>query len=354
MGLGQGLSSKTTERNLLTNVQACFAYLTCFEKLIGSARAGDREMYEKTINGPRSVITPEHAWYPKDYGQLKRPPKELYIIGNGEVLTRPALAIVGARKATPYGISTSRHFGRLAARERLLIVSGGARGCDRQAHEAALEQKTPTVAFLGGGLDRIYPRENYDLFQRIVNSGGALVSENPWDFEPKGYTFRERNRLIAGMAAVTLIVEAGLPSGTFSTADAALTLGKEVFVIPGAITSLTSRGANELIFQGAYPVVDDETFLEGIRKVYGLEDQSGIEAAPEQPHRKTHLRPVDQALIAALDAEVLTVEALKDIAEPYFPRKDVVTWVMVWLAKAERDGLVSRYPGGRYGPCLRS
>lgn len=125
------------------------------------------------------------------------------------------------------------------------------------------------MAFLGGGCDRIYPAENAALFQSIIDGGGAVVSERDWTFPPVPYAFRARNRLIASLSAATLIVEAGLPSGTFSTADEALAAGSEVLAVPGSITSASSRGANRLILQGAVPIIDDDTFLDALFSIYG-------------------------------------------------------------------------------------
>lgn len=110
------------------------------------------------------------------------------------------------------------------------------------------------MVVLGGGCDCIYPESNRDLFQEVVDKGGAVISEHQWQFPPMPYTFRARNRIIAGLSRATLIVEAGLPSGTFSTADDALSSNREVLVVPGAITSPTSRGANRLLYQGATPI----------------------------------------------------------------------------------------------------
>lgn len=142
--------------------------------------------------------------------------------------------MVGARKATPYGIGAAKRFARLAAQRGIAVISGGARGCDAAAHEAALSEGAPTVAFLGGGCDVPYPREHAGLIERIALSGGAVVSEHAWDAPALPQQFRTRNRLIAGLARATLLVRAGLPSGTFSTADEALAAGRDVLVVPGA------------------------------------------------------------------------------------------------------------------------
>lgn len=279
---------------------------------------------------------------------IPRPPARLYGVGNAAAL-HEGLAVVGARRATPYGRSAAKRFASVAAARGIVIVSGGARGCDAVAHEAALAAGAPTVAFLGGGCDQIYPAEHAGLFQRIVDGGGAVVSEHEWDFPPQPYTFRERNRLIAGLARATLIVEAGLPSGTFSTADEALAAGREVWVVPGAITSENSRGANRLLYQGALPVVDDESFADALFNTYGCLKEC---PAPESgdKSRTAGISAPERVLLEALRAEPLGMETLRNLAQAQRPGGDVLTWLVVWLATAQRDGLIAQYPDGRYGP----
>lgn len=338
------------------------------------------------LRGERFELMRGQTGYPQAFGILARPPACLYGVGDVHAL-REGLAVVGARKATPYGLSCARRFARLAARKGVVIISGGARGCDAVAHEAALEAGAPTVVFLGGGCDRLYPAEHASLFQRVVDGGGAVVSEHAWDFDPVPYAFRERNRLIASLARATLIVEAGLPSGTFSTADEALAANREVLVVPGAITSASSRGANRLLYQGATPVVDDETFEDQLFSLFGClrSSEAGEGASANASDVRARVRAgrasgaeaCERVLLEALRAEPLGIEALRGIVEQTRAEKgaegdaragsvvgnradvgvgepvSALTWLMVWLAKAQRDGLVAQYPDGRYGPVLR-
>lgn len=230
--------------------------------------SGRQEGQGVRLAGMRTVLLPDDPRFPAALRVIPRPPKRLYVLGDPEALTE-GLAVVGARKATPYGIGAAKRFARLAAQRGIAVISGGARGCDAAAHEAALSEGAPTVAFLGGGCDVPYPREHAGLFERISLSGGAVVSEHAWDAPALPQQFRTRNRLIAGLARATLIVEAGLPSGTFSTADEALAAGRDVLVVPGAINSASSKGANRLLVQGAFPVVDDESFSDVLFSVFG-------------------------------------------------------------------------------------
>ena len=302
------------------------------------------------LAGERFELDRDDAAFPAALKTVPQPPSRLYGVGCADAL-KEGLAVVGARRATPYGRGLAKRFATLAARRDVTIISGGARGCDAVAHEAALAAGAPTVAFLGGGCNQLYPAENAGLFQRIVGAGGAVVSEHPWDFPPLPHTFRARNRLIAGLARATLIVEAGLPSGTFSTADWALQAGREVWVVPGAITSPTSRGANQLLYQGALPIIDDGSFEDALFSAFGCLRY------PEAPHdgaAEGEGTAPDESpegkLLAAIRAEPLGMEALRDLACAWGPASDSFTWLMVWLATAQRDGLIAQYPDGRYGP----
>lgn len=306
------------------------------------------------LSGDRSELSCSDVGYPPSLMRVDNPPRRLYVLGDPGAL-QEGLAVVGARKATPYGISCARRFAGAAAAQGVVIISGGARGCDAAAHEAALAAGAPTVAFLGGGCDRLYPAEHRGLFQRIVDAGGAVVSEHPWDCDPRPYHFRLRNRLIAGLSKAVLIVEAGLPSGTFSTADEALAAGRDVLVVPGAITSASSRGANRLLFQGALPVVDDETFDEALFSLFGClkppphsagaQAEAGASATPEAE--------MCDRIIAALRAEPMHSEDLYDVARALGKKDASSDWLMSCLVEAELAGHIARYPDGRWGPVGR-
>lgn len=301
------------------------------------------------LEGPRMEVPCDSPLFPPALRNVRNPPGRLYVAGDPHAL-QEGLAVVGARKATPYGLACAERFSRMAAECGVAVISGGALGCDGRAHQAAIDAGGATVAFLGGGCDEPYPARHAGLFQRIVDAGGAVVSEHPWGFPPKPFTFRERNRLIAGLARATLIVEAGLPSGTFSTADEALAAGREVWVVPGAVTSASSRGANRLLCQGATPVVDDETFRDALLSVFGCLRQEVVSA---EVSSTGEARAAPNAVCAALLAEPLDMEQLYSLARSKC-RRDPLEWLSVQLAEGERDGLVVRYPDGRYGPTAKA
>ena len=304
----------------------------------------------QAIEGPRHEIDRGDPRYPAAFSRLADPPARLYLIGDPAALEE-GLAIVGARKATPYGAGCARRFALRAAQRGVTVVSGGARGCDAAAHEGALDAGGRTVAFLGGGCDRIYPREHAGLFRRIVEGGGALVSENPWGFQPLGWTFRRRNRLIASLARATLIVEAGLPSGTFSTADEALSASRDVLVVPGAITAASSRGANRLLYQGASPIVDDDSFDDALFSLFGcLKQETAKEAGRGGGARRARKEAPLDPVAAALAVEPLRMDDLVALAQRHCGAQDARSWLAVRLAEAEASGIAARYPDGRWGP----
>lgn len=296
------------------------------------------------LTGPRFELELEKEGFPKALTVIDRPPRRLYGIGSPEAL-QEGLAVVGARRATPYGLGCARMFALRAARRGIAILSGGARGCDACAHEAALEAGAKTVVFLGGGCDQLYPMEHAPLFQRIVDRGGAVISEHPWEFPPKPFAFRERNRLIAGLARATLIVEAGLPSGTFSTADEALSAGKEVLVVPGSIVSPASRGANRLLRQGAVPVVDEESFDDELLTLFGC-----LKEGRPSDGGEGGVEADDDELLQAVLAQPMGLDQMRSFMATRCGQADALTSLMIWIARRERDGLIARYPDGRYGP----
>jgi DNA processing protein len=191
--------------------------------------------------------------YPPLLAQIHDPPAKLYVRGDFESLSRPAVAVVGARSCSSYGAQVARDLARELAASGIAIVSGLARGIDGEAHRGALEAGGTTVAVFGCGIDRDYPRSHAALAERI-RASGAVVSEYPPCVEPAPWRFPARNRIIAGLCLATVVVEARERSGALITADFALELGRDVFAVPGEITSALSAGTNDLLRQGAAPL----------------------------------------------------------------------------------------------------
>jgi DNA processing protein len=201
--------------------------------------------------------------YPPLLAELHDPPAAIHVRGDTEILAEPAVAIVGARSCSSYGARVARELARELARAGVVVVSGLARGIDGEAHRGTLEGSGRTVAVLGCGIDRDYPRSHSELARRI-RERGAVVSEYPPGVEPAPWRFPARNRIIAGLCAATVVVEARERSGALITADFALELGRDVFAVPGEITSALSAGTNDLLRQGAAPLLSAGDVLEAL------------------------------------------------------------------------------------------
>mgnify|MGYP004701831217 CR=1 FL=1 len=202
------------------------------------------------------IISIEDKQYPNILKEIYDPPICLYIRGNKEILNNKSISIVGCRKATDYGRKVARDFAYNISKQDINIISGLAIGIDSEAHLGAVEANKKTIAVLGNGLDTIYPKENINLSQKILDSGGTIISEYPLGTKPKKENFPARNRIISGMSNGLLVVEAKEKSGTLITVDFALEQGRDVFVVPGNIVSENSAGTNDLIKQGAKLVTD--------------------------------------------------------------------------------------------------
>lgn len=194
--------------------------------------------------------------YPQQLKKIYDAPISLYIKGNKEILNNKALAIVGCREASDYGKKAAKYFAYNLAQNKFNIVSGLAKGVDSYAHLGSLcvENKKScgkTIAVVGNGLDTIYPSENKELADKIIESGGAIISEYPLGTKPDKMNFPARNRIISGISDGVIVVEAKERSGTLITVDFALEQGRDVFVVPGNINSINSVGTNDLIKQGA-------------------------------------------------------------------------------------------------------
>ena len=203
--------------------------------------------------------------YPVLLAHITGAPKILYYRGDLSVLNGRTIALVGARKATDYGrwaaTTLARHYGE----QGVIIVSGMAEGIDTCAHMGALESGAPTVAVMGCGLDICYPSRNERLRGRILDTG-LLLSEYPDGTHPDRYTFPARNRIISGVSLATVVVEAGLKSGSLITADFAVSQGREVYAVPGNINRAASIGCNKLIQDGARPLA----FLDDVLTDFGI------------------------------------------------------------------------------------
>jgi len=215
------------------------------------------------MNFPAQALTPLHPQYPPAFLSLPHPPAPLYLQGSFLPQDQAAIAIVGTRNMTDYGRHITIDFVTAFVQAGFTIISGLARGIDTIAHTTALKCKGRTIAVLGSGLDVIYPPENRALYQQIPGSG-ALISEFSLGTKPLGKNFLARNRLISGLSRAVVVIEGSRKSGTISTAAHAADQGREVFAVPGPITSPQSQGPLYLIKQGANLATTPEDVLDAI------------------------------------------------------------------------------------------
>ena len=277
------------------------------------------------------VLTLADPDYPPLLMQTADPPLLLYLVGRRELLGREALAVVGSRKPTPQGHDNAYDFSRELAASGLVIVSGLALGVDGAAHEGALKAAGDTIAFVGTGLDQIYPRRHNSLGERIQQEG-LMISEYALGTPPLPPHFPRRNRLIAGLARGCLVVEAALKSGSLITARLASEAGREVFAIPGSIHSPQSRGCHALIRQGAKLVESAADVLEELPLKHGV--SAGAAAAPEDLGS-----PQLKRLLGLMGYEPVTLEELLNRGA------GTSAEVSAWLLDLELAGQVARLAG---------
>jgi DNA processing protein len=257
----------------------------------------DRELDACERLGVR-VIACRDAIYPRPMLDLDDAPMLLYTIGELFSVGSKAVGVVGTRRCSAYGAGVAREIGRLAAAQGWCVVSGGAKGIDGAAHEGCLEGKGRTVAVMGTGIDVVYPSEHRGLFERIAATG-ALYSEYPLGSSGVGWRFPRRNRIVVGLTARTVVVEAPHKSGAMITARQAAEAGREVWAVPGRIGDERCVGSNRLIFDGAMPLIDMETF-------FGTKDPQrtlfeGLDAAEKRLQADdAKLNETEKTLIALL------------------------------------------------------
>jgi DNA processing protein len=196
------------------------------------------------------IVVPADDEYPPHLREIYDPPVVLYVKGRLKDCDRNAIALVGSRETTHYGTEIGRKLGYQLAYTGVTVVSGGARGIDTAAHQGALAAKGRTVAVLGTGINRVFPPENAELFERIAASG-AVITQFPFNRPPDKQSFPIRNRIVAGMTLGTVVVEANLTSGAMITANFATDYGRQVFAVPGRIDSPRSKGCHDLLKKGA-------------------------------------------------------------------------------------------------------
>lgn len=279
-----------------------------------------------------TVVTLADDGYPPLLREIIDPPLALHFRGDLSLASRPAIAVVGSRRATVYGMNAARTLTRDIAAAGAVVVSGMARGIDAAAHESALEHNAPTIAVLGTGIDVVYPRAHTRLYREIC-SRGLVLSEFPPGTPPLPENFPMRNRVISGLASGTLIVEATARSGSLITARMAAEQGREVFAVPGPIFSPNSEGTHRLVQYGAKLVHDVDDIVDELPQVLSRPAKNRPQDPPEE------LRAVLEALThdegSHLDAVAAKVGST--------PAKLAES-----LLQLELGGWVRALPGARY------
>lgn len=307
------------------------------------------------------VLCRHTADYPEGLSDDHAAPHALFVRGGEEARARLArllgaerepgtpkavAAIVGTRRASPEGLEVARTLGRGLASAGVTVVSGLALGVDSAAHAGAVEAGGPTIAVLAGGADVPYPASKARLYDSIVASGGAIVSELPPRFRAFRWNFPARNRIIAALAPVTIVVEAAERSGSLITAELALELGRDVGAVPGPVLSWRSRGTNALLRDGATLVRD---------AVDALDLTLGVTAAQEALRRAEAERmPPPATLSPELASLLAAVEDGQDTVASLTPDAAGASIVRAGLMELELMGLIRRTPGGRLARTMRA
>jgi DNA processing protein len=334
----------------LTELESCGVPARVAQAIFAQACLKDAEKeLEKAAQAGCALVAFDSEDYPPLLKQIPDAPLLLYVRGDVKVLSQFAVAMVGTRRPSAYGSSVAHRLAHDLAQRQLVVVSGLARGVDSASHRGALEAKGKTVAVLGSGIDVIYPRENKRLAEEIARSG-AVISEFPLGTGPTPENFPIRNRIISGLSLGVVVVEAAEYSGSLITARLALEQNREVFAVPGNITSAQSFGPNHLIKQGAKLVDQWMDVLEEFPADVRMQLMPPLEAsegaplgAPTATLFAASLTPEQKAVFNVLHADqTLFIDDIVLAAHIPQPR------VLGALLELEMNGLIRQLPGKNF------
>lgn len=279
-----------------------------------------------------STITIIDSDYPQQLKGIYDLPYVIYLKGTFKI-DPPLISIVGARRASSYGIWAAKHFANELSRIGIGIVSGLALGVDTAAHKGVLEAKGKTIAILGCGVEQCYPPSNRSLYNGIIEAGGAIISEYPPGTPPHKHNFPARNRIISGLSEGIIVVEAGESSGALITVEYGLEQGKEIYAVPGNINSFVSKGTNRLIRDGAKILISIEDILEDLSHKYNIR---GID-------KEENLRDS----LSAIEANIYSIVRLQPVHIDLLALKSGVriNELNSVLSILEIKGLISQLPG---------
>ncbi|MBR5288642.1 MAG: DNA-processing protein DprA [Clostridia bacterium] len=332
-------------------------------KAVARAVKRREDILERIAGAGVHLVVRGEAGYPGRLAQIPHAPHLLFVQGAAELDDAMAVAIVGTRSASAYGLRHTRRMAQELAQSGVCIVSGLALGIDAAAHEGALLARGRTVAVLGGALDKFYPAENRELRDRILDGGGSVISEYPMGMPPGRYTFLHRNRIIAGMAMGVLVTDGPVRSGALKTATDAGDYGREVFALPGDVDAPNTALAHKLIAEGAHLAVCGADILAVIapqlqqeirvlRSGRQREAQSAQSARNEAPAANepaaqpapipADLTSEERAVLSALDGGEMEFDALCEALKMDGAQLGAV------LMGLEMEGLIDALPGLRY------
>ena len=296
------------------------------------------------------ILTFADEEYPERLREIFDPPPVLWVLGDVKLLARPSIAIVGTRHPTPYGTGMAEILARDLATHKLVILSGMARGVDTAAHKGALAAHGSTIAVWGTGIDVIYPKENKSLAENILVSGGAIVSEYRLGTFPAPQNFPKRNRILSGMSVGVLVVEAGENSGTRVTARCALEQDRDVYAVPGNVTTRNAWGPNTLIKQGAKLVATWEDVWQELPSPVRLqlESELGFASSPGQAASIVDELPLQEPEKVVLNAlrhdEAVQLDELMEMLESKLTSSEIFTA----LFELELASRIKQLPGKNY------
>ncbi|MBR4682997.1 MAG: DNA-processing protein DprA [Elusimicrobiaceae bacterium] len=284
-------------------------------KLLQAALAvNPQEEWDKTSALGGHIYIPEDDEYPQSLRNCKEAPVAIYVLGHLPADERACVAVVGTRKITPYGRRVTRKLAEELAQCGVTVVSGLARGIDSEAHAACVRLKKPTIAVIGTGIGRCYPAENRSLEKALLEHGGAVVSELPFNSPPNAFHFPRRNRIIAALSQPVVVVEGEIKSGALITAKLALEMGKDVLAVPGPIDSPQSGGPNSLVKQGAGVVTAVADILDYIPQAsrFGL-DLRFFEHATQAPDKPLEeLSPREQQVMQIVGTGMCSLDQIAE------------------------------------------
>lgn len=317
----------------------------------GRGLAAAEEEANRATEAGGAFITPDDEEYPRQLLEIYDPPAVLWIRGDASTLTHPGIAVVGTRHPSPYGSGMAQMLSRDLAARGLVILSGMARGVDTAAHAGALDAQGITVAVWGTGIDVVYPKENKKLAERIVASGGTIISEFPMGTFPAPQNFPIRNRILSGISIGVLVVEAGEYSGTRITARCAMEQNRDVFAVPGNVTNKNAWGPNTLIKQGAKLTATWEDVWEELSSEVKLDLQRRSGSPESKPDGTASLfnePPVPEHERAVLDRlkrdQATQLDELIESLEGSLGSAEIFTA----LFELELRGRIRQMPGKNY------